>query len=34
MENAVLNKTSGTSGVTNVTITPNGYNGKMMFKKL
>ena len=28
MENAVLNKTSGTSGVTNVTITPNGYNGK------
>lgn len=28
MENAVLNKTSGTSGVTNVTIIPNGYNGK------
>lgn len=28
MENAILNKTSGTSGVTNVTITPNGYNGK------
>ena len=28
MENAVLNKTSGTSGVTNITITPNGYNGK------
>ena len=28
MENAVLNKTNGTSGVTNVTITPNGYNGK------
>lgn len=28
MENAVLNKTSGTSGVTTVTITPYGYNGK------
>lgn len=28
MKNAILNKTSGTSGVTNVTITPNGYNGK------
>lgn len=28
MENASLSKTSGTSGVTNVTVTPNGYNGK------
>lgn len=28
MENAILSKTSGTSGVTNITVTPNGYNGK------
>lgn len=28
MENAVLSKTSGTSGITNISVTPNGYNGK------
>ena len=28
MENAVLSKTNGTSGVTNLSVTPNGYNGK------
>lgn len=28
MENASLSKTSGTSGITNITVIPNGYNGK------